>query len=113
MRRTPWRHPAFLGPPEEFLYIPLTAESMRNPPCAPDMAVGREHASAQTGPFLQAPSRHVDVPIERQPSPALCDLRHNEIRQVLAPQGFLNSAFQCLALDAAARRLPLQFAQFF
>ena len=68
MRRAPRRHPAFLGASEEFLHIPLAAESMHDPPCAPDMAVGTEHAPAQAGPLQQAPSRHVDVPVERQSS---------------------------------------------
>jgi hypothetical protein len=84
MRRSPRRHPAFLGPPEQFLDVPLPAESLHDPACAPDMAVCAKYAPAQTGPLQQAPSPCVDMPVERQPSVALFDLCYDELCQVLA-----------------------------
>ena len=65
MRRSPGRHPAFLGPAEQFLDVPLPAESLHDPACAPDMAVGAKDAPAQTGPLQQAPPRRVNMPGER------------------------------------------------
>jgi hypothetical protein len=57
----PWRHPALLSPSEEFLDVPLPAESIHDTACAPDMAVGAENA----------PSGLIDMPFERQSTATL------------------------------------------
>ncbi len=53
------------------------------------------------------------MPVKRYPSAALFDLRHNELCQVLALQCLPDPDLQCFALNAAARRPPLQFSQLF
>src|SRR5271165_2750788 len=112
VRRPPGYDPAFLGPPEQFLHIPLAPETVYDATGAPSMMIGTQHPPAQARTFQQAPARGVHMPMERYFPASLSHRGDHELRQVLASQRLLHPVLQCLALEAAAGRTPLQPAEF-
>src|ERR1700692_3471265 len=86
VRWPPGYDPAFLGPTEQFLHIPLAPETVYDAAGAPSMMIGTQHSPAQARALQHAPPCRIDLPIQRGLPTFLFHRDHHKLRQVLALQ---------------------------